>query len=41
MPVPPMRGTGTNRLRRMKPTLFSTLPFSLPESGLQKEWSNP
>ena len=28
-------GTGTKRLRRTQPTLFSTLPFSLPERGLQ------
>ena len=32
-----MWDTGTMRLRLMKPTLFSTLPFSCPESGLQNE----
>jgi hypothetical protein len=26
---------GTMRLRRKNPTAFSTLPFSLPEFGLQ------
>ena len=34
-------GTGTNRLRLMKPTLFSTDPFSWPALGLQKEKENP
>ena len=29
-------GTGTKMLRLWKPTLFSTLPFSLPEWGLVK-----
>ena len=28
-------GLGTMRLRRRKPTAFSTDPFSLPEYGLQ------
>ena len=28
-------GIGTIRLRPAKPTAFSTLPFSLPEFGLQ------
>lgn len=34
-------GTGTSRLRLMNPTLFPTLPFSLPEAGLQNEWAKP
>ena len=36
-----MRGIGTNRLRRMAPTAFSTAPFSLPDAGLQKANSKP
>lgn len=32
-------GLGTIRLRLKKPTAFSTLPFSLPEYGLQKRTS--
>ena len=28
-------GTGTKAFLRLYPTLFSTLPFSLPEAGLQ------
>ena len=32
-------GLGTIRLRLKKPTAFSTLPFSLPEYGLQKHTS--
>lgn len=31
----PTDGTGTSRFLRMKPTAFSTEPFSLPEYGLQ------
>ena len=34
-------GTGTNRFLLRQPTLFSTLPFSLPEQGLAKAWSSP
>lgn len=33
-------GTGTNRLRLMNPTLFSTDPFSCPAFGLQNENAN-
>ncbi len=31
---------GTMRLRRKNPTEFSTLPFSLPEYGLQNRTSS-
>lgn len=34
-------GTGTNRFLLWQPTLFSTLPFSLPEQRLAKAWSSP
>lgn len=33
-------GGGTIRLRRRKPTAFSTEPFSLPEYGLQNRDSS-
>lgn len=38
---PSADGTGTTGLRRTNPTAFSTLPFSLPEYGLQNLASNP
>ena len=34
-------GTGTNRFLLWRPTLFSTLPLSLPGQGLAKAWSSP
>ena len=37
----PTVGTGTKALRRTKPTLDSTEPFSWPAWGLQKVASNP
>ena len=37
----PTVGTGTNALRRTKPTLDSTEPFSWPACGLQKVASKP